>query len=224
MLMIGESILSLVIVHVDKGGPMYYLTFFLGVGTMTIFLFANSRMSKTENEDHAMRSKSRRPVYLMISQLFSLCVVSIGISFKMMLNEFIEGRIISKTIQNSSENNGTEKINLIEKIEDLERKRIAAFFCIVFVLSLVLMEAMNLFHKSGIIKIKKLKLGQKIGLALLRISTLIFAGTPVLYTSDPPILFVIGNTAVILTFIHTFILDHLLKRIDDSTSVEDEEI
>ena len=89
MLMLGETVLSLLIVGV-KEQSAYYKTFYSGILSISLLEYMHFRSQPHHADDHAMRrNKTRGYAYLILFQLFSGALIILGASYKMLLYEFI---------------------------------------------------------------------------------------------------------------------------------------
>lgn len=89
MLMLGETVLSLLIVGVKEQSD-YYKTFYSGILSISLLEYMHFRSQPHHADDHAMRrSKTRGYAYLILFQLFSGALIILGASYKMLLFEFI---------------------------------------------------------------------------------------------------------------------------------------
>lgn len=89
MLMLGETVLSLLIVGVKEQSD-YYKTFYSGILSISMLEYMHFRSQPHHADEHAMRrNKTRGYAYLMLFQLFSAALIILGASYKMLLYEFI---------------------------------------------------------------------------------------------------------------------------------------
>jgi hypothetical protein len=91
MLMLGESILSLLIVASPTSSE-YYITFFCGVLSVILLHYTHFRSQPSSPDDHAIRRK-RSAGYLfgLLMQAYSAALIILGVSYKMLLYEFSYG-------------------------------------------------------------------------------------------------------------------------------------
>ena len=88
MLMLGETVLSLLIVGV-KEEPDYYKTFYSGIISISLLEYMHFRSQPHHADEHAMRRKKERGyAYLLLLQLYSAALIILGASYKMLLYEF----------------------------------------------------------------------------------------------------------------------------------------
>lgn len=89
MLMLGESVLSLLIVKIVPIEDYYY-TFIAGV--ISIILLTNMHLSSQPHhgESQALFRRERRFPYMVINKVYCACLVTVGVGFKLLLYEVIE--------------------------------------------------------------------------------------------------------------------------------------
>jgi len=88
MLMLGESILSLLIVEVTEERD-YYITFFAGIMSVILLQYLHFRSQPHHADGHAMR-RDRKAGFLFttMQQFYSASLVVVGVSYKMFLYEY----------------------------------------------------------------------------------------------------------------------------------------
>jgi low temperature requirement protein LtrA len=89
MLMLGESVLALLLVE-SSLGKRYYVTFYAGILTVTIFQYLFFRSQPYGADDHAMR-RSRPGGYFFyhMSTIYSASLILVGCSYKMILHYYL---------------------------------------------------------------------------------------------------------------------------------------
>jgi Bacterial low temperature requirement A protein (LtrA) len=91
MLMLGESILSLLIVA-SPTSCEYYVTFFCGVLSVILLHYTHFRSQPSNPDDHAIRRKrSAGHLFGLLMQAYSAALIILGVSYKMLLYEFTYG-------------------------------------------------------------------------------------------------------------------------------------
>lgn len=131
MLLLGESILSLLIVEVTEGSD-YYVTFYAGILSVILLQLMHFRSQPAHADDHAMRrSKEAGFAFAFFMQVYSAGLVLLGVSYKMLLYEFFYesdldggGRFLFDVPRWLAGGRGA----LLYETED-RRQRIANFFC-----------------------------------------------------------------------------------------------
>ena len=90
MLMLGESVLGLLIVE-QSTGLRYYTTFYGGIITVSLFQYLYFRSQPFDPEDHALRRSSEGGYTYSYSHIaYSMSLILIGCSFKMILHYYLE--------------------------------------------------------------------------------------------------------------------------------------
>jgi len=88
MLMLGESILSLLIVDAPEGSG-YYLTFYTGVLTVILLQYLHFRSQPHHADDHSLRrDKNAAMVWRIVFLVYSAALVCVGVSYKLFMYEF----------------------------------------------------------------------------------------------------------------------------------------
>ena len=89
MLMLGESVLSLLIVDVVETTP-YYKTLFSGVISITLLEYLHFRSQPHNPDDHAMRRKKEAGLAFSYTMwIYSAALIVLGTAYKMLLYEYI---------------------------------------------------------------------------------------------------------------------------------------
>lgn len=136
MLMLGESILSLLIVPMSAGWR-YYITFYTGILAVTMLQYLFFRSQPFEVEDHAMRRSI--PGGLLFGQMlviFSGSLIVFGGSYKLTLDQYI----LQKTY------GPTDIVGIYTMAE--RSKRIANLSCWSLAVSLLTLDIMILSHRG----------------------------------------------------------------------------
>jgi hypothetical protein len=86
--MLGESVLSLLIVDAPEGSN-YYLTFYAGVLTVILLQYLHFRSQPHHADDHALRrNKDAAMIWRGMFIVYSLALVCVGVSYKLFMYEF----------------------------------------------------------------------------------------------------------------------------------------
>ena len=89
MLLLGESVLSLVIVTLS-GQRDYIITFLAGVVSTVWLEYLHFRSQPHDPDEHALRrNKASAIVFSLLMMLYSCTLIVLGASFKMFLFEFV---------------------------------------------------------------------------------------------------------------------------------------
>ena len=90
MLMLGESILSLLIVA-ESNGFRYFVTFYTGILSVTMLQYIYFRTQPYNIDDHAMRrSASGGLLFYFMLQIYSAALIVFGGSYKLMLLQYLD--------------------------------------------------------------------------------------------------------------------------------------
>ena len=210
--MLGESILSLLIVDIS-GGSDYYGTFYTGILSVVLLQYLHFRSQPHHADEHAMRRKKEAGVaFVILMQIYSAALILLGVSYKMFLFEYVyeDAAGSHRTLIHDNEGAhgmlfdvtrglaGGESAALEYDTAD-RQQRIANFFCGSLAVVWFCSDAMLIVHKGlkdnvGRCKCKhtnKTKLVAVL-LILLRVGLIAFMATLSLYVSDPLLLPVIG--------------------------------
>lgn len=88
MLMLGESILSLLIVVSPTKGE-YYITFFCSILSVVLLQYLHFRSQPSSPDDHAIRRKrSAGHAFSILMQIYSAALIILGVSYEMLLYGF----------------------------------------------------------------------------------------------------------------------------------------
>ncbi|GFH54586.1 hypothetical protein CTEN210_11062 [Chaetoceros tenuissimus] len=163
MLMLGESILSLLIVNdiSRKNESSYYLTFYLGIISVTLLQFLYFKSQPHDADHHAMRrTRNAGILYSSIIQFYSASLILVGVSYKMLLSEYTSeyDSYDNDTSYSSQYGDNSETLRFLgggasganKKFTVEERRqRIATLFCCALASSFIFLDIMSLAH-SGI--------------------------------------------------------------------------
>jgi len=103
MLMLGESILSLLIVAGSKGLP-YFITFYTGILSVTLFQYMYFRSQPVDIDDHAMRRSAFAGFsFTVMIIVFSGALIVFGGSYKLILVQYLDEQALAKNSQAESQ-------------------------------------------------------------------------------------------------------------------------
>jgi Bacterial low temperature requirement A protein (LtrA) len=89
MLMLGESVLSLLIVDLNSGVE-YYSTFFCGIISIILLEYLHFRSQPHDPDEHALRrARGAGLAFTTMLYIYSTALVVLGTSYKMFLYEFV---------------------------------------------------------------------------------------------------------------------------------------
>jgi hypothetical protein len=211
MLMLGESILSLLIVDVS-GGSDYYGTFYTGILSVVLLQYLHFRSQPHHADEHAMRrTKEAGMAFFLLMQIYSAALILLGVSYKMFLFEYVYGDAGSRRTL-IQEGEGAHRMlfdvprglaggdsSALEYDTADRQQRIANFFCGCLAVVWLCIDVMLIVHRGlkdniGRCKCKHTHKTKLVGvvLILLRVGLIAFIATLSLYVTDPLLLPVIG--------------------------------
>merc|ERR1712157_189664 len=172
MLMLGESILSLLIVDVSEDWE-YYITFYAGVLSVVFLQYLHFKSQPHEIKDHAMRkSRMRAITWYTCSNFYSLALIAVGVSYKMFLTEFTDAYASKYRMRDLSSTDLTKEPLTMEHVErflaggggggelyelskDERQERIAIVFSMGIAAVWFFRDAMILCHQGLSINLKR---------------------------------------------------------------------
>jgi hypothetical protein len=90
MLVLGESVLSLLIVDTPDDAYDYFITFIFGILSIVLLQYLHFRSHPRDPDQHAMRRHIRNGImYASLLQLYSTSLIVLGASYKMLLYEYV---------------------------------------------------------------------------------------------------------------------------------------
>mmetsp|Transcript_7369 Transcript_7369/g.10818 ORF Transcript_7369/g.10818 Transcript_7369/m.10818 type:complete len:433 (+) Transcript_7369:52-1350(+) len=135
MLMLGESILSLLVVDIT-GTVAYYATLFWGIVSVTMLQYLYYRSNPHEPEEHALRRSVVGGFGFFYSIIFySASLILVGVCYKMMLTVYFE-----------EEEAGLHRVLHLPLPFDEYKQRISSMYGYALSSSLVFLDAMLLSH------------------------------------------------------------------------------
>lgn len=108
MLMLGESVLSLLIVNdiADSAQDHFYTTFYAGIVSVTLLQYLYFKSQPHGADQHAMRrTRVAGLAYSFLIQIYSAALIVVGVSYKLLLTEYSSDYADVK----SDESYGTDK-------------------------------------------------------------------------------------------------------------------
>lgn len=204
MLMLGESILSLLIVEVSDEVTDFYITFYTGILSVILLQYLYFKSQPHDPDRHAMRrSRLAGLSFSFLIHIYSAGLIIVGVSFKMLLTEYskdystYDGSSVSKTVNRFlAGDSETPKYGKEES-----RQRIAYFFLIGLAIVFLCLDLINLTHGSmerchsshGRIRLKGILL-----VVALRVGVIIFIGTACLYVTEPVVVALVGLACIFI--------------------------
>eukprot|EP00980_Cylindrotheca_fusiformis_P029908 scaffold24027_cov132-Cylindrotheca_fusiformis.AAC.3 len=217
MLMLGESVLSLLIVPTQSGD--FYKAFFCGILSITILEILHFRSQPHDPDAHALRrSRHGGFVFMVFGQFYSAALIVLGTSYKMILYEYVyeyessdAHRLLVEEHHSVWEDehvppSGRYLASSGPPILDTadRRQRVAHFFCISMALVWLCLDVMLLAHKGfdhNVKRCSETKTMKKIfslSMAVMRTALIVVAATLSQYVTDPGLLAFLGLIGIIL--------------------------
>ena len=223
MLMLGESILSLLIVDVTEGVD-YYTTFYSGIVSVVLLQMIHFRSQPSHADQHAIRrTKEAGFVFSLLMFVYSAALVLLGVSYKMMLYEFVyesskrNRQLLLEVPRWLTGGEGT-----LQYDTDDRQQRVAHFFCGSMATVWFCLDVMMIVHRGidsnvsrcTCSRTKKMKLTGLL-LVFIRAGLIVVIATLSQYVRDPEVVALIGLSATFL---------QLLLRILSSIVFPDERV
>ena len=136
MLMLGETVLSLLIAPQSKGAR-YYLTFYTGITAVTMLQYLFFRSQPFAIEDHATRRS--RPGALLFAEMltvYSGCLIIFGGAYKLTLDQYL----LEETLPPGA------MVGVYTLVQ--RRERIANLFCWSLTVSILALDTMIITHRG----------------------------------------------------------------------------
>jgi hypothetical protein len=201
MLMLGESLLSLLIVDIAESED-YYATLYSALVTVVLLQYLHFRSMPNHADGHALRRHKNAGIgWSLLQQIYSVALLAIGSAFTLMVLEF--GYKDDNHRRFLVGGGGASKYDPEDR-----RQRTARLFCLSLATVWICLDGMTLFHlginnsrnrcqceRSRALNIKG------IILVLLRVGLVVFMATLSIYETDPQSLAVIGLFCVLLQLI-----------------------
>lgn len=211
MLLLGESILSLLIVETSLSRN-YYITFYCGIVSVVLLQYLHFRSQPHHASEHAMRrSKNAGMVFSTLMQTYSFALVAVGVSFKMLLYEYIyqesggyKLRKLLQVLRDSAMRHlaggGGPKYSTDER-----QQRVANFFCGSMAIAWICLDLMILTHQGLRNNVHRCecqitKKISKLGVlfAIIRAGLIAFIASLSQYVQKPELIAIIGMVAIIV--------------------------
>eukprot|EP00429_Kryptoperidinium_foliaceum_P009009 CAMPEP_0176014928 /NCGR_PEP_ID=MMETSP0120_2-20121206/7074_1 /TAXON_ID=160619 /ORGANISM="Kryptoperidinium foliaceum, Strain CCMP 1326" /LENGTH=329 /DNA_ID=CAMNT_0017347881 /DNA_START=487 /DNA_END=1476 /DNA_ORIENTATION=- len=202
MLVLGESVLSLLIVDVVESAG-YFKTFFSGVISITLLEFLHFRSQPHRADDHAIRrSKEAGIVFTSLMQIYSASLVVLGTSYKMLLYEHVHEanklgdsrRVLSNPFARLLVANAEPNFELADR-----QQREAQLFCISMAVVWACSDLMIVNHRGlkdnfGRCRFSHAGVLRLVGsiLVLLRVGLICFIATLSQWVTQPSLLAFVG--------------------------------
>lgn len=174
MLILGESILSLLIVEVVAGWD-FYLTFYAGILSVIFLEYLHFRSQPHHVDEHAMRKSAVSGyAFIVFMQWYSFCLIILGVSYKLLLTEYVLDN-------DAADDDGHRILSSTPQADipvDVRRQRIAHLFGASMAVVWACADIMMLLHKNWKHNVERVRgtCGGKI-LVILRVLLIIFCAT-----------------------------------------------
>jgi hypothetical protein len=179
MLVLGESVLSLLIVDTPDDAYDYFVTFIVGILSIIMLQYLHFRSHPRDPDHHAMRRHIKSGViYTTLLQIYSTSLVVLGASYKMLLYEYVYVEAGAKT-------------SAAFKFDAVERKqRVAYFFSASMATVFLCLDGIIFSHQGFQIREERSRETRTlqlvgISLALSRCILIVFVVTMGLYVTKP---------------------------------------
>jgi hypothetical protein len=230
MLMLGESVLSLLIVEVTETSS-YYKTFFSGIISITMLEFLHFRSQPHDPDDHAMRrSKEAGVLFSTLMHIYSAALVALGTAYKMLLLEYVYEenerssyrRLTSSFLERFLAGSEAPSFDTEDR-----RQRVAHFFCGSLAIVWVCLDGMILAHrglKDNMGRCKYSHTGSlryfAVMIFLARVFLIVFIATFSQYVTEPEYLAFVGLLGIMAQVLLRVAGTHLFG--EDFQQEEDE--
>mmetsp|Transcript_8215 Transcript_8215/g.10734 ORF Transcript_8215/g.10734 Transcript_8215/m.10734 type:complete len:577 (+) Transcript_8215:116-1846(+) len=218
MLLLGESVLSLLIVDLSEGFD-YYMTFFGGIITVILLEYLHFQSQPHDPDQHAQRrSRAAGFFFTCMMWVYSASLIILGTSYKMFLFEFVYADAAEerRTLFPIGDRflAGGESSALRFAVED-RQQRIAHFFSGSLALVFFCLDATIIAHRGISANVARLDKTWSANftaafLIFLRICLIGFAATISQYFTDPAQLAIIGMVCVVCQLILRVLFNFVL--------------
>mmetsp|Transcript_20268 Transcript_20268/g.30429 ORF Transcript_20268/g.30429 Transcript_20268/m.30429 type:complete len:631 (-) Transcript_20268:348-2240(-) len=237
MLMLGESVLSLLIVEISDGVPEFYFTFYVGIVSVILLQYLYFKSQPHHADGHALRrSRLGGTAYAWLIQIYSVALIIVGVSYKMLLNEYqYEMKEADEVVYDTTNYSKSSSSSILGrllaggdseskyKMED-RRQRIAYFFCASLSVVFACLDLMNLAH-NGIKPstdrcrrndpTRSFRISAVFFVVVLRVVIILFTATACFYVTEPEFVALVGLAAicmqVLIRFLGSFFFPSLHK-------------
>eukprot|EP00566_Odontella_aurita_P006424 CAMPEP_0113547210 /NCGR_PEP_ID=MMETSP0015_2-20120614/12230_1 /TAXON_ID=2838 /ORGANISM="Odontella" /LENGTH=593 /DNA_ID=CAMNT_0000447741 /DNA_START=82 /DNA_END=1863 /DNA_ORIENTATION=+ /assembly_acc=CAM_ASM_000160 len=230
MLLLGESILSILISETGTS-LRYFITFYCAIISVVLLQYLHYRSQPHHADEHALRrNKNSGVLFFIMIQVYSIALVAVGVSYKMILYElFYEEKSndsrrllvwMKETASRILAGQDAPKYSLAER-----QGRVAHFFCGSLAVAWVCLDLMILSH-NGIkaslhrceCEVTRKVSKSAIFFCVLRVALVVFIATLSQYVTDPLRITVIGMVAIIAQVCTRFIGDMVIKEPEKENS------
>lgn len=221
MLLLGESVLSLLIVTLSQS-VQYYGTFFSGILTIVLLEYLHFRSQPHEPDAHALRrNRSAGYFFAVIYQLYSISLIVLGTCYKMFLYEFVyQDESIGRRFL------AGKSAALRFDTED-RRERIAHLFSGSLAITWACMDCINVAHVGIARDLERYRASSTsckvlaVAISLGRLVLIVWVGTLSQYMTSPQQLAACGLAGVMGQLVVRFLGDWAFPPNDDGEEIEE---
>lgn len=225
--MLGESILSLLIVDVIEISSEYYLTFYAGILSVILLQYMYFRSQPHHPDDHALRrSKEQGITFMVLMSIYSAGLVLVGTAYKMLVNEHAyasdDGRRMLHSLHRMLAGGDNSGLSTEDR-----QQRVANIFCISMAVVFLCSDLLMIVHQGlkdsmGRCVCEETHKTKTLGitLVLVRGGIIAFMATLSRYVTDPTALSLIGLAGIVaevaLRFVGTLVFpdDRVHAKVD----------
>lgn len=197
MLLLGESILSILIVE-STNSVRYHVTFFAGIVSIVLLQFCHYKYQPHSPNTHAFRRSIRGgSIYYVLIMIYAHALVAVGTSYKMFLSQYAyEDNLKNKHMRHlvttllSRNLAGTADQSKLSTVE--LKQAVANMFCISMVAVWVCLEGMWITHNGTTKYLAYLKTRHGFCLGMLRLLLIVLMGSISSYTIEPERVTLVG--------------------------------
>mmetsp|Transcript_35245 Transcript_35245/g.38994 ORF Transcript_35245/g.38994 Transcript_35245/m.38994 type:complete len:582 (+) Transcript_35245:26-1771(+) len=203
MLMLGESIISLLIVEGDNESFHHAVKFYSGILSVICLAHLHFRSEPRNKDDHALsRNRSSNYLYTILVPLYSAALTAIGASYKMFLYDFEQQTVDYEERRMLGGESGTYYDTQSNNNEYLEKKQqyAADLFSGSMVTVLVCKDLMVVLHHGMHAILDYAERIPKVRLAVLvylKYSLVVFLGAMSSFQNDPHFMAIFGLGAIL---------------------------
>jgi len=197
MLLLGESILSILIVE-STNSVRYHVTFFAGIVSIVLLQFCHYKYQPHSPNTHAFRRSIRGgSIYYVLIMIYAHALVAVGTSYKMFLSQYayednlknkrmrhLVTTLLSRYLAGAADEMKFSTVEL--------KQAVANMFCISMVAVWVCLEGMWITHNGTTKYFAYLKTRHGFCLGMLRLLLIVLMGSISSYTIEPERVTLVG--------------------------------
>ena len=226
MLMLGESVLSMLIVVSPTKGE-YYIAFFCSILSVILLQYLHFRSQPSSPDDHAIRRKrSAGLTFGLLMQVYSAAIIILGVSYEMFLYSFtVEGGSYRRSMLPRLPRWLAGNFSDPEYDSEDRDRQVAHFFSASFAVVYFCSDAILLTHRGlednlGRCRCPNSKRAKVKGIVtiLLRVCIWAFMATLSQWQTDPTLLSAIGLTSIVAQILLRFVASGVF--VDDRVHID----